>query len=86
MYIIYIIIMSNIDDDLYLMSVSKKKGLRKEYDELSEEHHKIHNELVGQIIYIRQLIITEEKLLKNLEKRKLKKKYTITIYEKILSL
>ncbi len=78
--------MSNIDDDLYLMSVSKKKGLRKEYDELSEEHHKIHNELVGQIIYIRQLIITEEKLLKNLEKRKLKKKYTITIYEKILSL
>ena len=65
--------MSNIDDDLYLMSVSKIEGLKKEYDELHEEHNKIHNELVGQIIYIRQLIIAEEKLLKKLEKNKLKK-------------
>ena len=66
--------MSNIDDDLYLMSVSKKQGLKKEYDELNEEHDKIHNELVGQIIHIRQLIIAEEKLLKKLEKKKTKKK------------
>ncbi len=65
--------MSNIDDDLYLMSFSKIQGLKKEYDELSEVHDKIHNELGGQIIYIRQLIIAEEKLLKILEKIKLKK-------------
>ncbi len=64
--------MSNIDDDLYLMSISKIQRLKNEYDELSEEHDKIHNELVGQIIHIRQLIIAEEKLLKKLEKRKLK--------------
>ena len=65
--------MSNIDDDLYLISVSKIQRLKNEYDELHEEHDKIHNELVGQIIHIRQLIIAEEKLLKKLEKRKLKK-------------
>ena len=65
--------MSNIDDDLYLMSVSKIQRLKNEYDELNEEDDKIHNELVGQIIHIRQLIIAEEKLLKKLEKRKLKK-------------
>ncbi len=65
--------MSNIDDDLYLMSVSKIQRLKKEYDELNEEHDKIHNELAGQIIYIRQLIIAEEKLLKKLEKKIIKK-------------
>ncbi len=64
--------MSNIDDDLYLMSVSKIQRLKNEYDELNEEDDKIHNELVGQIIHIRQLIIAEEKLLKKLEKIKLK--------------
>jgi hypothetical protein len=64
--------MSRIDDDLYLMSVSKIEGLKNEYDELHEERDKIHNELVGQIIHIRQLIIAEEKLLKKLEKKKLK--------------
>ncbi len=79
--------MSDIDDDLYLMSVSKIQGLKKEYDDLHDEHNKKHNILVGQIIYTRQLIIVEEKLLKKIEKRKLKKiKYTINIYEKILSL
>ena len=67
--------MSNIDDDLYLMSVSKIQRLKNEYDELNEEHDKIHNELVGQIIHIRHLIIAEEKLLKKLEKIKNKKKY-----------
>ncbi len=61
--------MSNIDYDLCLMSVSKIQRLKNEYDELHEEHDKIHNELVGQIIHIRQLIITEEKLLKKLEKK-----------------
>ena len=66
--------MSNIDDDLYLMSVSKIQGLKKEYDELHEEHDIIHNQLVGQIIHIRHLIIAEEKLLKKLEKRKILKK------------
>ncbi len=64
--------MSNIDDDLYLMSISKIQRLKNEYDELSEEHDKIHNELEGQIIHIRQLIIAEEKSLKKLEKRNLK--------------
>ena len=66
--------MSNIDDDLYLMSVSKIQGLKKEYDELNIEYDKIHNELANQIVDIRHLIIAEEKLLKKLEKRKLKKK------------
>ena len=66
--------MSNIDDDLYLMSVSKLQQLQNEYDELDKEHDIIHNQLVGQIIHIRHLIIAEEKLLKKLEKRKLKKK------------
>ena len=66
--------MSNIDDDLYLMSVSKIQRLKKEYDELNIEYDKIHHELVNQIIDIRHLIIAEEKLLKKLEKRKLKKK------------
>lgn len=66
--------MSNIDDDLYLMTVSKIQRLQNEYDELDKEHDIIHNELVGQIIHIRNLIIAEEKLLKKLEKRKLKKK------------
>ena len=66
--------MSNIDDDLYLMSVSKIQGLKKEYDELNIEYDKIHNELANQIVDIRHLIIAEEKLLKKLEKRKLKRK------------
>lgn len=66
--------MSNIDDDLYLMTVSKIQRLKNEYDELNKEHDAIDNELVGQIIHIRYLIIAEEKLLKKLEKRKLKRK------------
>ena len=66
--------MSNIDDDLFLMSVSKIQGLKKEYDELNIEYDKIHNELANQIVDIRHLIIAEEKLLKKLEKRKLKRK------------
>ena len=66
--------MSNIDDDLYLMTVSKIQRLKNEYDELNIEYDKIHHELVNQIIDIRHLIIAEEKLLKKLEKRKLKKK------------
>jgi hypothetical protein len=80
--------MSNIDDDLYLISVSKIQRLKNEYDELNEEHDKKHNELGGQIIHIRQLIIAEEKLIKKLEKEKLKHKikYTINVYEKMLSL
>ena len=69
--------MSNIDDDLYLMTVSKIQRLKNEYDELNKEFDTIYNELTGQIIHIRNLIIAEEKLLKKLEKRKLKilKKY-----------
>jgi len=66
--------MSNIDDDLYLMSVSKIQRLQNEYDELNIQHDTMLNELVGQIIHIRHLIIVEEKLLKKLEKRKLKRK------------
>ena len=64
--------MTCIDDDLYLMSVSKLQQLQNEYDELHKEHDIIHNQLAGQIIHIRHLIIAEEKLLKKLEKRKLK--------------
>ncbi len=67
--------MSNIYDDLHLISVSKIQRLKNEYDELNEEHDKIHYELVGQIIHIRQLIIAEEKLLKKLEKLKNNKIY-----------
>ena len=66
--------MTCIDDDLYLMTVSKIQRLQNEYDELNIEHDTMHNELVGQIIHIRHLIIAEEKLLKKLEKRKLKRK------------
>ena len=69
--------MTCIDDDLYLMSVSKLQQLQNEYDELHKEHDIIHNQLVGQIIHIRHLIIAEEKLLKKLEKRKLKKNKNI---------
>ena len=66
--------MTCIDDDLYLMSVSKLQRLQNEYDKLNIQHDTMHNELVGQIIHIRHLIIAEEKLLKKLEKRKLKRK------------
>ena len=64
--------MTCIDDDLYLMTVSKIQRLKNEYDELNIEYDKIHNELANQIVDIRHLIIAEEKLLKKLEKRKLK--------------
>ena len=57
--------MTCIDDDLYLMSVSKIQRLKNEYDELNIEYDKIHNELANQIVDIRHLIIAEEKLLKN---------------------
>ena len=66
--------MTCIDDDLYLMSVSKIQRLKNEYDELNIEYDKIHNELANQIVDIRHLIIAEEKLLKKLEKRNLKRK------------
>ena len=64
--------MTCIDDDLYLMTVSKIQRLKNEYDELNIEYDKIHNELANHIVDIRHLIIAEEKLLKKLEKRKLK--------------
>ena len=66
--------MTCIDDDLYLMTVSKIQRLKNEYDELNIEHSMIHHQLARQIIDIRHLIIAEEKLLKKLEKRKLKRK------------
>ena len=69
--------MTCIDDDLYLMTVSKIQRLKNEYDELNKEHDIIHNQLARQIIDIRHLIIDEEKLLKKLEKRKLKKNKNI---------
>ncbi len=61
--------MSNIDDDLYLMSVSKIKNFEEEKHELYKQDEEINYK----IYEINQFIKAEEKLLKKLEKRKLKK-------------
>ncbi len=61
--------MSNIDDDLYLMSVSKIKNFEEEKYELYKQDEEINYK----IYEINQFIKAEEKLLKELEKRKLKK-------------
>ena len=79
--------MSNIDDDFYLMTVSKLQRLQNEYDEFHKEFFIYYNDSMKEMFKIQESIRAEEKLLKKLEKRKLKKKkYTINIYEKILSL
>jgi DNA replication initiation complex subunit (GINS family) len=66
--------MSNIDDDLYLMTVSKIQRLQNEYDELNKQHTIEYNESMRELFKIKDIIRTEEKILKKLEKRQLKKK------------
>jgi DNA replication initiation complex subunit (GINS family) len=65
--------MSNIDDDLYLMTVSKIQRLQNEYNELDKQHTIEYNESMRELFKIKEIIRSEEKILKNLEKRKLKK-------------
>ncbi len=56
--------MSNIYDDLYLISVSKIKNLEEEKHELFKKDEEINYK----IYEIKQLIKAEEKLLKKIEK------------------
>jgi hypothetical protein len=66
--------MSNIDDDLYLMTVSKIQRLQNEYNELDKQFTIEYNETMKELFKIKEIIRTEEKILKKLEKRQLKKK------------
>jgi hypothetical protein len=56
------------------MTVSKIQRFQNEYNELDKQHTIEYNESMRELFKIKEIIRTEEKILKKLEKRQQKKK------------